>query len=126
MACLSHVLGLFFERDILKSREGMHWNRVDRMLCDPRPDTYETTQVHGAHTHANARGVEVVHHLFRDRRKPRVGCEVASLKAITIASLSQELLGLLRIVRNRFGLQGEVHHPWDNDPGWRTKPEARC
>src|SRR5215470_16181806 len=213
MAHLSHVRGLFFECDILKSRKGMYWNGVDRMRRDTRPDAYETTQVHnrgehdplnaqlldamqqgfafrtvplhrllfkelvdigiatvgvsalrihkslsacggtarstnrrhndpaelfvapggekcgalhGAQAHPNPHGIEVIDHCFRDRRKPRVGCEVARIKAITIAGLGQELLGFLRIVGERFGLQGEVHHPWDNDSSRWTEPEARC
>src|SRR5467141_4499576 len=51
MTCLSHVRDLFFERDVLKSRKGMHRNRVDRMLHEPRPDAYETTQVHDGGEH---------------------------------------------------------------------------
>src|SRR5215510_309954 len=213
MACLSHVLELFLECDVLKSRKRMYWNRVDRMRRDPRPNAYETTQVHdggehdslngklldamqqgfafctvplnrllfkdfidigiatigvgalrihkslstrggtarstnrrhndpselfvapgrekcgalhGAQAHPNTHGIEVIDHCFCDRRKPRVGCEVASIKAIAIAGLSQELLGFLRIVGKRFGWQGEVHDSWHNDSGRRTEPQARC
>src|SRR4029450_9670304 len=56
MARLSHVRGLFLERDILKSRKGMHWNGVDRMRRDPRPDAYETTQVHNRGEHSMLNG----------------------------------------------------------------------
>src|SRR5215510_8850954 len=56
MACLSHVRGLFLERDILKSRKGMHWNGVDRMRRDPRSDAYETTQVHNGGEHSMLNG----------------------------------------------------------------------
>src|SRR5215831_14781978 len=213
MACLSHVRGLFLERDVLKSRKGMHGNGVYCVLREPRPDTYQTTQVHdggehdtlnselldalqhdltfrtialnrllfkerieigiatvgvgalrihkslgarsgtarstnrrhnypseffvapsgekrgalhGAQAHPKAHGIQVIDYRFRDRRKPRVGCEITSIKAIAIAGLSQELLGFLRIVGDRFGLQSEVHHPWDDDPGRWTEPEARC
>src|SRR5437870_603553 len=62
MACLSHVKGLFFERDVLKSRKGMHWNGVDRMLREPRPDAYETAQVHdwGEHDTLNSKLLDAV------------------------------------------------------------------
>src|SRR5438552_7258223 len=56
MTCLSHVRGLFFERDVLKSRKGMHWNRVDRMRRDPRPDAYQTAQVHDRSEHDTLNG----------------------------------------------------------------------
>jgi hypothetical protein len=56
MACLSHVLELFLERDVLKSRKGMHWNGVDRMLRETRPDPYETTQVHDGGEHHTLNG----------------------------------------------------------------------
>ena len=29
----------------------MHWNGVDRVLREPRPDTYQTTQVHDGGEH---------------------------------------------------------------------------
>src|SRR5262249_7175618 len=174
MACLSHVRGLFLERDVLKSRKGMHWDGVDRMHREPWPNAYETTQVHdrgkhdplngelldamqqgltfrtvplnrllfkelvdigiatvgvsalrihkslgarggtarsanryhqhppqlfvtsgsekcgalhGAQAHPNTHGIQVIDYRFRDRRKPRVGCEVASIKASAIAGL---------------------------------------
>src|SRR5215510_9465548 len=52
MAGLSHMRGLFLERDVLKSRKGMHRNGVDRMRRDPRPDAYETPQVHDGGEHS--------------------------------------------------------------------------
>src|SRR5712671_1905081 len=51
MTCLSHVRDLFSERDVLKSRKGMHRNGVNRMRREPRPDAYETTQVHNGGEH---------------------------------------------------------------------------
>src|SRR5437867_5632691 len=117
MACLSHVLGLFFERDILKSREGMHWNRVDRMLCDPRPDTYETTQVHDRSEHDTLDGelLDAVQQSLALRTVPLNRLSLEDCVDIGIAAVSVRALRVHKSLGTRGGTPRSTnrrhHHP---------------
>src|SRR5262245_19269492 len=75
MACLSGVLSLLLERDILQCREGMHRNRVDRMLGQPWPDAYQSAQIHdgGKHDMLNGELLEAVQHGLALRMVPLNG-----------------------------------------------------
>src|SRR5262245_50818826 len=106
MACLSHVMGLFLECDILQGREGMHRNRVDRMFCDPRPDASQTPQVHnwGEHDTLNSELLDTVQQGLTCRMVPLARLLFEELIEIGIATVS---IGALRIHKS-LGTRGGI------------------
>src|SRR5712691_11030113 len=106
MACLSHVRGLFFERDVLKSRKGMHWNGVDRMRRETRPDAYQTTQVHdgGEHDPLNGELLDAVQQGLAFRTVPLPRLLFEDLIDIGIATIGVCALRVHKSLGTRGGI----------------------
>src|SRR5262249_150955 len=64
--------------------------------------------LHGPHAHPNADRVQVIHHGLADLKERGNRHQFPRVKTIGIARLAQQLLGLLRIIGERLGWQGEV------------------
>src|SRR5437764_12094004 len=66
------------EPDVLEGRKGIHRNRVDRMLSEPRPHAYEHPQVHNRAEHhvLERQLLETVQERFAFRAVPLDGLPV--------------------------------------------------
>jgi hypothetical protein len=70
--------------------------------------------LHGTHGRPDAHGAEVVHQRLRNARQTLIDGTVPGLKAVGVASLGEELLGFLGIVRIGFQDQSPLDLPRDN------------
>src|SRR5215510_15362025 len=110
--------GLLLERDVLKSRKGMHRNGVDRMRREPWPDAHEATQVHdrGKHDPLNGELLDAMQQSLAFRTVPLNRLLFKELVDIGIATVGVRALRIHKSLGARGGIARSPNRRHNHSP----------